>query len=229
MNIRLPGYVSDIRPYCREDRPEVEAICIAPGLRGKLDEIFCDRPLFARLWLSVYLESQPENALVVRDDSGKIVGYLAGYIGPGYRWSAVRYNLPHLCVLLGRALTGRYRSHPPSLHFVRWLLLCSWRECPPTPEDAPAHFHFNLLPEARGIAGIELRSEFERKTRKAGLPGWFAIIFSAPPHRNRDLFTRRYGLRVQEMRRCSLFSDETYIVLMKRLFDDMGEETADEE
>ena len=207
-----------IEPYRPEDRAAVEAVCIATGLRGKLDELFCDRPLFAKLWLAPYLDGQPQNARVVRDEDGKIVGYLAAFIGPGYRRSVLRHSLPHLLTLLFRAATGRYRHHPPSLRFVRWLFLNSWRECPPTPKDTPAHFHFNILPEARGIAGIELYATFEKMVRAAGLPGWYAIIFSSPPHRNRDLFGRRFGLHVVEMRRCSLYPDESYVALLAKRF-----------
>lgn len=220
---RLAGYVSDIRPYRPGDRAEIEAICAATGLRGQLDQLFCDRPLFAKLWLASYLGGQPENALVVRDDDGKIVGYLAGYIGPGYRVNVLRHNLPHLMTLLFRALTGKYRAHPPSRRFARWLVFNAWRECPPPPKDVPAHFHFNLLPEARGLTGIELKIEFERRARAANLPGWFAIVFSAPPHRNPHLFSRRFGLHIVEMRRCSLYPDETYVVLMKKRFDDISQ------
>ena len=212
-----------LETYRPEHRAAVETICAATGLRGALDELFCDRPLFVKLWLAPYLDGQPENARVARDEAGNICGYLAAHLGPGYRENVLRCNAPHLATLLWRTVTGRYRHHPPSRRFVRWLFLDSWRECPATPPDLPAHFHFNLLPEARGIAGIEMYLEFEKMARAAQLPGWYALIFSAPPHRNRDLFCRRFGLRVTATKRCSLYGDETDVTLLTKRFSDETE------
>lgn len=208
-----------IRPYRPADRPTVERICQQTGLRGELDSLFCDRPLFVKLWLAPYLDGEPEHSLVAEQD-GQIVGYMVGSLRPGFRSRALRCLFPHLLTLVGRWLTGRYRHHPPSGRFVRWFLFRSWREIPKTPPSF-AHFHFNLAPELVAIlVGERLIARFEETIFLAGLGGWHAILFSSPTKRPVSIY-RRMGFTIVDQKPCTLFpeGDVTALCIYKSLED----------
>ncbi len=208
-----------IRPYRREDRPTIERICQETGLRGELDTLFCDRPLFVKLWLSPYLDGEPESCQVAEQE-GKVVGYLVGSVRPGFHKRALRCLLPHLLTLLGRWLTGRYRNHPPSGNFVRWLVFRSWRETPKTP-NAFAHFHFNLDPDIVAIlVGERLIAQFEESVFMQGLDGWHAVLFSSPSKRPVSIY-KRMGFTIIDQKPCTLFpeGDVSAVCIYKSLTD----------
>lgn len=208
-----------IRPYRPEDRPMIERICQETGLRGELDTLFCDRPLFVKLWLSPYLDGEPENSLVAEQD-GEIVGYMVSSIRPGFHQRALQCLFPHLLTLIGRWLTGRYRNHPPSERFVRWFLFRSWREMPQTPK-AFAHFHFNVAPELVAIlVGERLIARFEENLFMRGLDGWHAILFSSPTKRPVGMY-KRMGFTIIDQKPCTLFpeGDVTAVCIHKSLTD----------
>lgn len=208
-----------IRPYRAGDRPIVERICQETGLRGELDSLFCDRPLFVKLWLSPYLDGEPESCLVAEQE-GKVVGYLVGSIRPGFLQRAIWCLLPHLLTLIGRWLTGYYRSHPPSGRFVRWLLFRSRKEMPNTPK-AFAHFHFNLDPDMVAVlVGERLIAWFEEALFMHGLDGWHAILFSSPTKRPVSIY-RRMGFTIIDQKPCTLFpeGDVSTLCIYKSLTD----------
>ncbi|MDX1935356.1 MAG: hypothetical protein SFU56_22380 [Capsulimonadales bacterium] len=208
-----------IEPYRPADRKTVEEICAQTGLRGRLDRTFCDRDLFVKFWLSPYLDGQPENCLVARDADGVICGYLVGTIGRGYPARVLRTTFPHLLTLLFRWASGRYRHHPPTGRFIRWLLTRSWRENPTPPADLPAHFHLNLRPDVRKGLGWELLRTFEGMIREKGFEGWYAVVFSSSGKRDVKLY-RRLNFGIGDIRRCTLFSEETQFVTIYRRMDD---------
>ncbi|GAB4452815.1 MAG: hypothetical protein OHK0029_04450 [Armatimonadaceae bacterium] len=193
-----------IRPYRPSDRRAVEAICEATGLRGELDALFCDRPLFVKLWLSPYLDGEPEHCVVAEQD-GEVVGYLVGSVNPHFKQEAVRHLLPHVRTLLFRWLMGRYRHHPPSGHFVRWLVFRAWREMPRTPH-AP-NFHFNTTPELLAtLVGERLIAQFEQYILEAGQRGWYAVLFSSPKKRPVRMY-EKMGFEILDKKPCTLFPE----------------------
>lgn len=207
-----------VRPYKREDRIHLESICIATGLRGQLGEHFCDQELFARLWLSPYLDAEPENAFTVEIE-GKVAGYLVGTFSDHYAWRVLRVNGWWLMVLILRWLRGRYRHHPESSRFVRWLLFRSWRESPRTPRKS-GHFHFNLAPEVRGKEiGDQLVEAFEARLTAQGRLYWYAVVFSSEDHRPLRMY-RRMGFEIFDCRPCTLFNHPTNIAcILKHIAD----------
>lgn len=197
-----------LRAYNPQDRPGVEAVCIATGLSGRLPDLFCDAELFAKLWLAPFLEGEPDSCWVVEDD-GRIVGYLVGSARPGFKARALRCLLPYLRQALGRWARGNYRNHPPSGRFLRWLFLRSWRETPAAPSGA-GNFHFNLLPEyqGQGTLGADLGYRFLDHLRQRGVAHFYIHVFVAHWLRG-YAFYRRLGFRTYDLRPCSLYGDDS--------------------
>lgn len=208
-----------IEPYQHTDRLAVETICAQTGLRGRLSEFFCDRELFVKFWLSPYLDAQPENCLVGRNQEGEVCGYLVGSVGAGYAGRVLLTTAPHLGKMLIRNMMGKYRHHPPTGRFIYWLLVRSWRESPSPPADIPAHFHFNVRDDARKGLGWQLLDGFEEIVRARGGAGWYAILFSSVGHRDAKIY-ERLGFHIGERRRCTLFTEETNFLTIYRRFSD---------
>lgn len=192
-----------VRPYRPEDRPALERICSLTGLRGELDEIFCDRPLFVKFWLAPYLDGEPEHTVVAELD-GKAVGYLVGNVRPHFARRSLPILFPYLVTMVFRWITGQYRHHPPSGRFVRWILTRSWRELPKTPPKS-ASFHFNLDPDmVSTMVGERLMAKFEEAVEAAGLPGWHAILFSSRKKRPVAMY-KRMGFEIVDQVPNTLF------------------------
>jgi GNAT superfamily N-acetyltransferase len=192
-----------IRPYQPTDRPEVERICIATGLRCTLD--FVDPSLFARLWLNPYLGAEPEHTWVA-ETGGRVVGYLVSSMRDAFARQALASNVTPLLRLGAGWLGGRYRCHAGSNRFVRWLVTRSWREQPRHPAGF-AHLHFNLSADYRGgDLGRRLLQTFEQRARGLGLPGYYGILFLS--RRRPARLYESQGYRLYDQRPCSLFNDE---------------------
>lgn len=197
-----------LRAYHPSDRAGVEAVCIATGLSGRLPDLYCDAELFAKIWLSPFLEGEPDSCWVV-EDQGRIVGYLVGSARPGFMARAIWCLWPYLGKALGRWARGSYRHHPPSGRFLRWLCLRSWQETPSAPPGA-GNFHFNLLPEyqGRGTLGADLGHQFLNHLRQKGVSWFYIHVFVAHWLRGYG-FYRRLGFRTYDLRPCSLYGDDS--------------------
>jgi ribosomal protein S18 acetylase RimI-like enzyme len=178
-----------IRNYRPEDRAQVEKICADTGLRGHLDQLFCDRELFAKIWLAPYLENEPENCFVAEDE-GQVVGYIVSALDPQFPKRALRALAPHLATMLRNTLGGRYRRHPESHQFVRWLLLRSWREKPGEPRNS-THLHFNVAEGYRnGELGLDLLATYFRQIRERGFKQFHAVVWAGSGAREIDRYLR---------------------------------------
>lgn len=199
-----------IRRYRPEDRAAVEAICAETGLSGRLEEFFCDKPLFVKLWLDAYLYGEPESCWVAEDEEG-VQGYLVGSMKPGFKWRALRLLLPHLMKGIGRLITGKYRHHPPSERFIKWLAFRSWRETPEHPQPG-GNFHFNVRADRQGseAAGTEMLAAFIGDLKDRGIPLLYAHVFLNSRAR-RSLFYRRLGLALYDLRKTTLYPEEAAI------------------
>ncbi len=142
-----------IRPYRPGDREALRAICCDTGFLGRpVDELFEDRELFADFQTAYYTDAEPESAWVMEED-GRVVGYLIACLDEARHRAFMRRRMPGMLLrAAGRWLTGRYNR--ATRRYLRWLLFRGWRETPRRPADA-AHFHFNLLPSARGAGATK--------------------------------------------------------------------------
>jgi len=204
-----------IRAYRPADRAAVERICIENGLRGNLESYFKDPELFAKLWLSPFLDGEPESTWVL-DLGGEVAGYLVSAIRPGFQMRALRTLAPHIGTLSARSLRGRYRDHEASRRFVRWFLTRSWREVPGHPEGL-SNFHFNLTEAAQGQDrwGDRLMQAYFDRLREQGHRRFYAHVFASSAKRSLN-FYRQIGFRVFDIRMSSLFEEPTVVACLER-------------
>jgi hypothetical protein len=137
-----------IRPYTPADREVVRRLCCETGFLGQpIDPVFEDRELFANFLTGYYTDWESESAFVLEMD-GQVKGYLLGSRRP---FRQQLYSIYQNAGLLVRGLSRYWKYNPASRRFVHWILYFGWREVPAAPRRT-AHFHVNLLPEARNIA-----------------------------------------------------------------------------
>src|SRR5271155_3702786 len=136
-----------IRNYKASDRATVRRLCCETGFIGNpIDPVFEDRRLFADFLTGYYTDWEPESAFVIEVD-GEVKGYLLGSRQP-FRQQV--YSIYQNAVLFLKMLWRYWGYTAPSRRFVHWILLHGWREVPAAPRRT-AHFHINLLAEARNV------------------------------------------------------------------------------
>jgi len=183
------------------------------GLRGHLDDYFCDRGLFARIWLGPFLEGEADTCWVAEEE-GRVVGYLVSSVRPGFKKRALPVLLPLAATLLGRTLAGKYRHHRPSGRFVRWFLLRSWREAP---RGEASNFHFNVDPDFRGDEriGDALMDAYFDHLRSTGVDRFQIHVFASAGKRDLQFYVN-LGFRIADLRRCTVFKEPTLVVALER-------------
>jgi ribosomal protein S18 acetylase RimI-like enzyme len=195
-----------IRRFHPNDRSEVRKICADTGyLGGPVDPLFQDRELFADYLTSYFTDHEPESTFIV-DQRGQIAGYMMGCRDTRRLRRKEPWQFLRLGLIGGfRLLSGRYNR--ASRKFVWWVLTKGRKEIPFTPPDTWAHFHVNLLPDARGIAGSRLLFDvFLAYLRDSGAPGVYGQMASYDGRRGLALF-ERYGFKVLGMRGVSKYRD----------------------
>lgn len=142
-----------IRNYRGSDREAVRQICCDTGFLGRpIDPVFADRDAFADFLTSYYTDGEPESLFVLELD-GQVAGYLCGCRQPMRRQRYLVSQFPRLLArVASRYLKGHYSL--ASRRYVRWVLTRGLWETPPKPSGLP-HFHLNLRPEARSVAGTK--------------------------------------------------------------------------
>lgn len=195
----------EIRPYSHLDWEAVSQVCIESGLGGQLSHYFCDGEAFARLWLLPYLKTEPQSCWVAVVN-GEVVGYLVGRVHtPIWRlaWAALGPAVS-LCL---RGARGRYRHHPPSLHFVSYIALRAWREIPRRVKGG-AEFHFNVRPygqEGPRLGPQLMRALFDHALA-SGVSTLNIQVFlreGLRPHR----FYARLGMKLVDLCPCTVFRE----------------------
>lgn len=183
-----------IRKYQPADRDAVRWLCCETGFLGQaIDPIFEDREVFADFLTNYYLDKEPESAFVVADaESGRLRGYLLGCRRPlRNQLHNFLQNLRLLFVLLARF--PRYGS--ASRRFLRWIFVNGWREVPAAPRHT-AHFHLNLLPEARSVPGTRaLISAYLAYLHANGEKRVYGQMVSFSNRRGEKMF-ERYGFKL---------------------------------
>jgi hypothetical protein len=140
-----------VRPYLPQDRAAVRRICAETGYLGTpIDPVFEDRELFADFLTGYYLDWEPDSTFVCVME-GEVKGYVMGC-----RREALKtvYDALHAPVWVARGLF-RWFTRPygeRTRQYIRWLATKGRKETPPVPPGA-AHFHFNVLSEARSLPG----------------------------------------------------------------------------
>ena len=182
----------EIRRFEPADRARVRELCCATGFLGKsIAPVFEDLELFADYLTAYYTDWEPESAFVVVVN-GEICGYLLG----ARRWFRQQCHGVFQAVgLLLRGITRYPRYNPASKKFVHWILRQARREVPEAPRRM-AHFHINLLPEARHLATTRALVEgFLDHLRQCGERAVYGQMVVFEERRGVKLF-ERYGFRV---------------------------------
>jgi GNAT superfamily N-acetyltransferase len=194
-----------VRPYRREDRDAIRKICADTGFLGEpIDPVFEDRELFADYLTAYYTDVEPESTFVCLHD-GEVKGYIMGSRFPKRK---ARYERLHVPLL---ALRGawRYLARPynaASRRYVRWILTQARHEVPFTPPDM-AHFHFNVLPEARGVGAMrEFINVFFAYLTAHGEKQVYGQVVSFGTRRSERMFAR-YGFRVVDQREVTKYRE----------------------
>lgn len=185
-----------VRNYELRDRAAIRHLCCETGFLGNpIDPVFEDRELFADYLTAYYTDVEPEASFVLEQD-GVVKGYLLGSRRPlRQQWYGFFQNLRLFAMgmLRYRGYRGETRD------FIHWILRNSWREVPAAPRRT-AHFHINLLPEAKGLAGshgmLKAYCEF---LRAHGEKAVFGQMVTFESRRGAKVF-ERFGFQVVEKR-----------------------------
>ena len=174
------------------DRERVRELCCDTGFLGNpIDPVFEDRQLFADYLTAYYTDWEPESSFVLLIDS-EIRGYLLGSRHP------LRQQLYNFCNNVSLFLRGvaRYPGYnAASKKFVRWILTQAWKEVPAAPKRT-AHFHINMLPDARQVAtSREIIDRYLKYLHEHGEKKVFAQMVVFEDRRGAKIL-ERYGFRV---------------------------------
>ncbi len=181
-----------LRPYQPGDRARVRELCCDTGFLGNpIDPVFEDREIFADYLTAYYTDWEPESSFVLLVN-GDIRGYLLGSRHP---WKQQFYNAWNNVALFLRGIFRYPRYNAASKKFVQWILRQAWREVPAAPRNT-AHFHINLLADARGIAHARaLTDAYLTYLHLHGEKRVFGQMVVFEDRRGTKMF-ERYGFRV---------------------------------
>jgi len=181
-----------IRKYQPSDRARVRELCCETGFLGNpIDPVFEDRELFADYLTAYYTDWEPQSSFVLVVE-GEIRGYLLGSRMP---FRQQLYNIYQNTSLFLRGLLRYPRYNAASKAFVRWILSTAWREVPASPRRC-AHFHINLLADARNVATTRaLMDSYLAYLHEAGEKRVYGQMVTFESRRGYKMF-ERYGFRV---------------------------------
>ena len=182
----------EIRKFQPADRERVRELCCETGFLGNpIDPVFEDRELFADYLSAYYTDWEPESAFVLLMN-GEIRGYLLGSRHP---FRQQLYNLYNNVALFLRGVVRYPRYNAASKKFVHWILRQAWREVPASPRRT-AHFHVNLLADARSVAQTRaLMDSYLRYLSENGEKRVFGQMVVFEDRRGTRMF-ERYGFKV---------------------------------
>ena len=185
-----------VRSYEARDREAIRRLCCETGFLGNpIDPVFEDREIFADYLTAYYTDVEPEASFVL-EQNGIVKGYLLGSRRPlRQQWFGFFQNLRLFAIGM-----WRYRGYNRATReFIHWILKNSWREVPAAPRRT-AHFHINILPEAKGLAGShEMMTRYCDFLRSKGETQVFGQMVTFESRRGAKVF-ERFGFRVVEKR-----------------------------
>jgi len=181
-----------IRNFRASDRDIVRKLCCDTGFLGNpIDPVFEDRKLFADFLTGFYTDWEPESAFVI-EVNGEVKGYLLGSRRP---FMQQVYNIYQNAGLFLRGIFRYPRYNEASRRFIHWIIFQGWREVPAAPRRT-AHFHINLLPEARSIAFTRLLMDaYLKYLHKHGEKRVYGQMVTFESRRGAKMF-ERYGFKV---------------------------------
>ena len=181
-----------LRPFQAADRARVRELCCETGFLGNpIDPIFEDREIFADYLTAYYTDWEPESSFVLLVN-GDIRGYLLGSRHP---WKQQVYNLYNNVALFLRGIFRYPGYNAASKKFVQWILRQAWREVPVSPRNT-AHFHINLLADARSVAHTRaLMDSYLKYLHDHGEKRVFGQMVVFEDRRGERMF-ERYGFKV---------------------------------
>lgn len=182
----------EIRKFSPADRARVRDLCCETGFLGNpIDPVFEDRELFADYLTAYYTDWEPESSFLLLVD-GHVRGYL---LGSRFPLRQQLYNFYQNASLLLRGLFRYPRYNPASKKFVQWILRTAWREVPAAPRRT-AHFHINLLADARQVATTRaLMDSYLAYLHERGEKAVYGQMVVFEDRRSTRMF-ERYGFRV---------------------------------
>jgi ribosomal protein S18 acetylase RimI-like enzyme len=181
-----------IRKYRKSDREIVRRLCCDTGFLGNpIDPVFEDRNLFADFLTGFYTDWEPESAFVL-EVKGEVKGYLLGSRRPHLQQI---YNIYQNAGLFLRGIFHYPGYNQASRRFIHWIAFQGWREVPAAPRRT-AHFHINLLPEARSVAYTRvLMDAYLKYLHQQGEKRVYGQMVTFESRRGAKMF-ERYGFRV---------------------------------
>jgi len=181
-----------LRPFQAADRARVRELCCETGFLGKpIDPVFEDREIFADYLTAYYTDWEPESSFVLLVN-GEIRGYLLGSRHP---LRQQLYNLYNNVALFLRGIARYPGYNAASKKFVQWILRQAWREVPAAPRNT-AHFHINLLPDARRLANARaLTDSYLKYLHEHGEKRVFGQMVVFEDRRGTKMF-ERFGFRL---------------------------------
>lgn len=193
-----------VRPYEPRDREAVRRLCCETGFLGKpIDPVFEDRELFSDYLTSYYTDVEPESCFVLEHE-GLVKGYLLGSRKP-FRQQI--HSIVLNVSLFLRAFVRYSGYNAATREFIAWILKNSWKEVPAAPRRT-AHFHFNVLPEAQGVAGTRtLINAYFSYLESKGEKSVFGQMVTFESRRGAKVL-ERYGFRVIERRELTKWKDK---------------------
>jgi ribosomal protein S18 acetylase RimI-like enzyme len=176
------------------DQERINDICCDCAFLGEpIDSVFQGREWFSEFMISPYLTLEPEHTWVA-EVGNKVVGYLTGAMHPHFGLYRAQLALMSVSRLMWEYLSGRYRDHPRSEQFARFVLTEALPQVPEHPGTA-GHFHFNVAKDYRGRGlGSRMLKEFERALRAAGLRRYYAEVMSSGAEQ--EAHFKRLGYRI---------------------------------
>ncbi len=190
-----------IRKFRPEDRARVRHLCGETGFLGNpIDPVFEDRELFADYLTAYYTDWEPESSFVLEVD-GELRGYLLGSRHP---LRQQLYNIYQNASIFLRGILRYPRYSDASRAFVKWIICNGWREVPASPRRC-AHFHINLLPDARNVPTTRaLMDAYLQYLADRGEKQVYGQMVTFESRRNTRMF-ERYGFRVLNRARISKY------------------------
>jgi hypothetical protein len=182
----------EIRQFRPADRKRVRVLCCETGFLGNpIDPVFEDRELFADYLTAYYTDWEPESSFVLLLN-GEIRGYLLGSRFP-FRQQCYAFYQNISLFLRGSFRYPRYTA--ASKKFVQWILRTAWREVPAAPRRT-AHFHINLLADARQVATTRaLMDSYLKYLHDCGEKRVYGQMVVFEDRRSTKMF-ERYGFKV---------------------------------
>jgi ribosomal protein S18 acetylase RimI-like enzyme len=171
-----------VRLYGRGDRAAIREIC-RQAARVQPDPLFQDDPELSPLLFTDYYLTNEADCCFVAEADGRVVGYIVGSKDTDNYDRAMRRRLfPWIALRIATSvLTLRYRRRAAYralwFHLLAKLMPGRWGGLPPPGDGYPAHSHFNVDSEHRGLGlGSALSRALHDHLRAIGVKGLHAIV-----------------------------------------------------